>query len=526
MAGLGELIRLALRRDRIVLPAWIAALVVVAASAAAATTALYPTAEALAGAGSAIDTTPALLALYGPLHDTTSVAELAMWKPGGSGAIIVAVLMLLTAVRHTRTEEETGRLELLGSAVVSRSAPLVAALVVGFGAALVLGVLTALALVAVGLPVAGSIAFGAAWAGCAAVFTGVGAVAAQLTRGARAARVLAAGVLAVAFGLRAVGDAVGPQLLSWLSPLGWVQQVRAFAGERWWVLLLPLVATAALGLLAWWLAGIRDLDAGLLPDRAGRATAAPALRGTLTLAVRQQRGILLAWSVAFAVLAAVLGNVAAGVGALLDSDQLRAAVAALGGEQGLVDAFLAVDMSVLGTLAAVFAVQSVLRLHTEELAHRADALLAGPVGRWRWVGADLAVAAAGTVLLMLVAGVVAGLAHGSHTGDPAREVGRLVAAALVQLPAIWVLGGVALALCGLVPRFATAAWFVLVGVVLIGEIGPVARFPQWVMDLSPFRHLPHLPGDVVSAAPLVWLAVVGLALVAIGFAATRRRDIV
>ena len=69
------------------------------------------------------------------------------------GAIAVAVLALFLVVRHTRTEEETGRLELLGATVVGRQAPLTAALLVTAGACLVAGVGTTLGLIAVGLPV-------------------------------------------------------------------------------------------------------------------------------------------------------------------------------------------------------------------------------------------------------------------------------------------------------------------------------------------------------------------------------------
>ena len=52
--------------------------------------------------------------------------------------------------------------------------------------------------------------------------------------------------LGVAYLVRAFGDTRpvdGARWVSWLSPLGWGQQVRAFAGDRWWVLLI-LVAFA------------------------------------------------------------------------------------------------------------------------------------------------------------------------------------------------------------------------------------------------------------------------------------------
>jgi len=46
-----------------------------------------------------------------------------------------------------------------------------------------------------------------------------------------------------------------------------------------------------------------------------------------------------------------------------------------------------------------------------------------------------------------------------------------------------------------------------------------------VLDVSPFTHVPKLPGGTVTAAPLFWLSVIALALSVAGLAALRRRDI-
>ena len=83
------------------------------------------------------------------------------------------------------------------------------------------------------------------------MFTAVAAVTAQLSPSARFARGAAFAVLAAAFTLRAVGDAGSTAALSWLSPLGWSLQVRPYAGDRWWVLLLHLATTALLTALAY-----------------------------------------------------------------------------------------------------------------------------------------------------------------------------------------------------------------------------------------------------------------------------------
>jgi len=46
-----------------------------------------------------------------------------------------------------------------------------------------------------------------------------------------------------------------------------------------------------------------------------------------------------------------------------------------------------------------------------------------------------------------------------------------------------------------------------------------------VLDLSPFAHVPKLPGADASAAPLLWLALVVVALAAVGLLGFRRRDV-
>ena len=61
-------------------------------------------------------------------------------------------------IRHTRTDEEAGRLELVGSAVVGRDAPLVAGLITAIAPILAVTVLLWVALPLIGLPAAGSAA--------------------------------------------------------------------------------------------------------------------------------------------------------------------------------------------------------------------------------------------------------------------------------------------------------------------------------------------------------------------------------
>ena len=529
LAGTGQLARLALRRDRIALPACVYVIVALVSGTAYTFKKLYPTAAGRAALAATGESNPALRFLYGRI-DGSSLGSLTTWRYGIWAGIFTALMAIFVVIRHTRTDEEGGRLELVGSASVGRPAALTAGLLTAAGPSVAIALLLTLALPFTGLPAAGSAALGLSVGACGLAFTGIAAVAAQLTTSARGARGIALGVLGAAFVLRGVGDAAGaggPSWLSWASPLAWIQLIRPFAGERWWVLLLPL-AVAALGVaLAFALAARRDLGAGLLPDRPGRATASRLLSGPFGLAWRLQRGALAGWAVGYAFIFVACGAAAKGVGQLLGtSTALQREFSRLGGQAVIVNAYLAALMLLAGLVAAAYATSAVLRLRGEETEGRAEPVLAASVGRIRWALSHIAVAVAGTVLLLAVAGAATGLGYGLRAGPAGPQVTRMLGAALAQLPASLALAAVAVLLFGLLPGAAVPGAWTAVGLAVVIELfGQVLQVTHWVLDVSPFTHTPRLPGGTVTAAPLAWLCAAALAFSVAGLAGFRRRDI-
>jgi hypothetical protein len=192
-------------------------------------------------------------------------------------------------------------------------------------------------------------------------------------------------------------------------------------------------------------------------------------------------------------------NIASTVGDFFDSPQFRDVLAKLGGEQGLVDAYLAAMLGMVGIAASAYEIQAAMRLRAEENTLHAEQLLATAVGRIRWAASHITIAVLGTTLLMVAIGLGAGLAHGTQVGD-VNQIGRVLGGALVQLPAAWVLTGIVVAAFGFAPRLAVAGWVALVGFLLLAEIGPLLKLNQWVMDLSPYAHVPKILGAVHQPA--------------------------
>jgi ABC-2 type transport system permease protein len=527
--GTAPLARLILRRDRVLMPIWILFMAVLPLSLASGTAVLYKTDAERQGYIDGLGGSPMLVLFYGTKPSDPNLGALIFWR-AGTGIVIMGLIAVLFVIRHTRVEEEAGRRELLGSAVVGRHASLAAALVTMTGASLLIGLLVALGMISQHTPTSGSFAMGLAWASAGIVFAAIGAVAAQLTEGSGAARGIGLGVLGVAFALRGVGDVAGGGLawLSWISPLGWAHNVHAYAGDRWWIFGLLLAATAALSYVAFRLSAGRDVGAGLLPPHLGPATAAPALRSPLALAWRLHRGSLYGWLIGLGVVGGLLfGGVAQTSANLLDGNaELTDIMERIGGKSAASDIFLAGTLGIGAIAVAAYGISAALRMRSEEASLRSEPILAAGVSRMRWATSHLVFAFLGPALVMAVTGVTAGLFYGLSTGDVGREVPRVLAGALVQLPAIWVLTAITVALFGLLPRMAPAiGWGALSLCVVLGQIGAALQLNQALLDVSPFTHIPRVPGGNVAFAPLMVLTVLAVALTAVGLFGFRRRDI-
>ncbi|MFF7868550.1 ABC transporter permease [Streptomyces qaidamensis] len=516
LVGTGTLLRFALRRDRLMIPVWIAVTALMVLSMPGTLEGLYGTPAERAELIRQMETNSSLRAMVGPVFGD-SLGALTAWRVGIYAGALAAVMSLLVVVRHTRDEEESGRHELVASGTVGRRASLTAALLAAAVANVVLALLVTAGLAGQGT--AGALALGLGIAGVGMVFATMAAIVAQLTESARLARGLTAAVLGAAFVLRAAGDSGtddGSSVLTWLSPLGWLENLRPYAGERWWVLALLAGAVVLQGALAYALAGRRDLGMSFLPTRPGPASGR--LGTAAALAWRLQRGGVLGWSIGFFLAGVVYGGMTEGAADLVgDNDNARRIIERMGGQSGLTDAFLASMIGMLGLVAALWIVASVLRLHGEETSGRAEPVLANAVGRLRWATGHLVIAFGGAALIMLLAGLGFAVGYG-------RQTGPVLAACLVQLPAVWVVGGVAVLLHGVLPRAALAAWGVAGAVLLIGWVGPALDVPRAVLDVSPFGHLPKLPGGSMEWGPVAVLTGVAVLLVAAGLTGLRRRD--
>lgn len=526
LTGLGSFVRLFGRISRRQIVLWVLAMVVIIAASVVALKEAYPDQRAL-DARAALLGNPSAVLMTGPAF---SLDHYTLWAAVANELFLYvliagAIMSIVLTVRHTRTEEEAGRLELLRSLPTGRLAPPGAALLLVAIANLALGVAVSVGVLVTGAAVADGLALGAATALTGMVFAGIAAVAAQLTEHGGTASGLSLGALALAFLVRGVGDVIEAEgsWLSWFSPLAWAQQTRVFVDLRWWPLALSALALLALLVLAGHLSRRRDLGSGLRPAGAGPATASAALRGPAGLARRLLTPTMLVWTIGLFLFAIAFGSLASSLEDLADQVQALTDFAPIDLDD-LTGSFTAyiVLMLALGPLGLIVA--GVLRLRAEEQAGRLAGVLVAGTSRLgftlRWV---LVVALEACVLQVLL-GLGTGLGVWQATGE-ASWVPETTLAALAYVPAIAVAGAVALALYGLGVRLAGLAWLMVVWAALDTFLGDLLGLPEWARGLSVLHHVPFAPTDDLEAAPLVVLSLLAIVLTAVALAAQRRRDL-
>lgn len=525
VTGSARLIRFILRVDRIRLAVWIVAITLMSIASAASLSAVYPDQEAIETYIRLFGDNPALVAFAGPGYgfEDPNLGLVLVNETQLNAMIAIALMSIFLVNRHTRAEEESERADLLRANVVGRHAPATAAAMVIGSANILIGVMCTLGFIALDYEVAGSVALGASMAVVGLVFAGITALTAQVVGSGRTTLGIASAVLGASFAIRAIGD-VADNGLSWLSPIGWAQAIRAFAGERWWTVGLCLLVAATLMAAAFWLSTRRDLGSGLVPEKPGEARARRWMSNPIGFAFRLHRGALLGWATALFFLGFVYGSIADDIDELIAENPFAEEMFAAQGGATLTDQFLAAGIGQLALIAAACGIATTLRMATEEAARRAEPLLAAPVARWRWAGSHLAMAAGGSFVGLAFAGLGCGLAYGLVIGD-AGQIPRLIAAALAGYPAVLVLTSVAYVFFGKLPSVARAAWFGFALCVVVGAFGELFRLPDWTLGISPFEHLPSVPAEDPALAPVVVLVALTVVAIAFGTRSFSTRDL-
>lgn len=486
----------------------------------------YPTlADRLAFAHS-FASNDALRLFYGYPYSPLTVSGYTAWRVGGTLAILAAVFGLLAAVRALRTEEDTGRMELVLAGSVGRGVSFLSAMVAIAAGTVILWIAAFVGFLAGGLPTGGSAYLALATVSVVPVFVGVGALTSQLAPTRRIALELGSAIVGLSLLLRVIADtSAGATWLRWATPLGWAEEMRPFTGSEPLVLLLSIVASVLLLVCAARIAAGRDIGTGLLGAREDANPRLRLLSSPTAQALRSERSSLIVWSASIAVFAFILGMVStsissAGISGSVQREIARFHVGSIETPSG----YLAFVFIFFILAVSLFACAQIGAARHEEAEEQLETLLSQPVSRRRWLSGRLLLATCGAAFISLVAGLITWA--GAASQGLSISLPRMLEAGANCLPVALFFLGIAALAYAIVPRASSGVAYGLVTVTFLWQLtGSVLGAPQWLVELTPFAHVGLVPAQSFRlTAALVMLGIgLGSSLAAIWV--FQRRDL-
>jgi len=425
---------------------------------------------------------PALGILYGEPKELLTTSGYMVYRTVAILALITSLWGLMTATKLLRGQEEDGRTEAIitgsttnrhaswnmflgyiGSMVVSFS--LAALIIIGCGR-----------IPGVDTPVLTCILIAAMIYLPSLLFASLGVLVSQFSVIRRRALMYGLVPLVILFALRGIANTMSDWYwLKNITPFGWVDKFSPVADTQLaWI--LPFLITIPILVLGIYFAGKRDLGASLIKESLNVKSHYFLLKTYVQLAIRQQLGIFIGWSIAAVAVSAIIAAVAdIAAKAVADAPQMVDIIAKLGNSIG------DIKVAFLGT-GTIFIVLLLLIMATVGLGaiRRDEAML--------YLDNRVCVALIGTIVFTL---------------------------------------GIGTFVYGILPRLATLAMYVVIAwSFTIDIVASVVKLDDIFIKSSLFHYVSSSPSEVPNWATFAWLVGIGLVMAAIGIATFTRRDIV
>ena len=522
--GTLNLLRFYLRRDRFVLPVWILLPLFLIAGQISFIESMADWQKFMAE----LSANPLTNAILGPIVPL-SKEGVVLWRGLLQSSIVVMIGSSFTAIRHTRTDEEFGRYELIYGNGKGRYASITAAIGLGFAGSLISGLLVSFILINSGSSFAGSLLAGLTLCAVGLLFTGIGVLISQILQDSGSAR----GVIFALYFLSMVPMIInniggGNTLLVWLVPESWFRITSPFGESNFSPLLVFIVLSIIPIVFAYYLLDNRDLGSGIFKERLGPEDSLK-LNSPLALAFRQHKKTIVIWCMGMVFIGGSIGFITPSISEsmsemLVNMSTWAETMSKLDNREG----FISVAIYTLGLMAgtSVYGIATVHNLKKEESEHFTEIMLAYPVSRIKWMSSYLTMAYAGSAIILLVLGAAVGLGWGYSSGDMSL-VSKAMVMSLTKIPSVWVIIGIAALLYGWLPRASNALSWVVLGLFIVIEMLWEAGIVGWsAMELTPFGYAHYsIPINELSALSLSLLVLLSIIFTFAGYIGLKKRNI-
>ncbi|MBN2796317.1 MAG: ABC transporter permease [Clostridia bacterium] len=522
------MMKVILRKDRVSILVWSLSLISFTFYVAIAMPYLFPSEADLMAMTQMLEN-PAMISMLGPIYggpDYTFGAIMAAEMLIFTG-IAVAVMNILLVTKHTRRDEEDGLIELIQSLPVKKTIPLKATLITYGFVNLIIGLIIGIPLELMhieSMDMMGSIVYGLTLSAIGIIFVMLTGLMAQLSSSSRGTLGLSFLLLGLFYMMRAIGD-ISSEALSLVSPLGLMMRSKPYVDNSLIPLTIMIFASFFIGYVAISLNMKRDLDAGFLPQKNGKAEASKYLSSPFGLIVKLQKNSLVIWAITVFILGASYGSILGDVDSFLENNSMYGQLISNINENGsVIDQFVAMLHVVIALFGTIPVLNMILKLRKEEKKGRLEHLISRSVTRNKLMTSYLTFAFL-TSILMSISGAMGLFVAGNQATQGGLNFVKILEGTWVYLPAVWGMIGLSSLLIGIIPKWTKGIWFYLTFSFISIYFGGLLKLPDWVPKLSPYGHVPQLPVDSYHFTGSLILIFISAITIVIGISAFSRRDL-
>jgi len=473
---------------------------------------------------------PAMVAMVGPTAVTTATE----YTIGAMYAnemllfccLFAMIVSILHVISHTRKEEELGLTELVRSFRVGRQANSLAVMIETVIINLGLSLCTSILMIffnVTSITVEGSLLFGLSIGIAGMIAATIALVFAQIMPTSSGATGASLGMVGLLYIVRATTD-VSNINLSMVNPMGWTYLTYPFTENNWLPLIFGLLFSCIVIVFAFVLEEKRDMGAGYLPEKEGRATAKKSLLSVPGLFVKINKGVIISWLVAFVIMGAAYGAIYGDMQTFLESNELMKQMFTLTGVSIEVS-FTATIMMVLIELVTILPIAVVNKLFNEEVRLHLSQLYSTKVtrGQFYWVTIVLAVIV-GVVGIVFAAGGLGATAISVMSNGANMNIADFLVAGLNYLPSVLFFIGLAALALGWIPKLGKVVYAYLGYSFVLNYFGGILDLPDWFSKTAIQSWIPRMPTEEFDGTIFIVITLLSISLMLIGYLGYKKRD--
>jgi ABC-2 type transport system permease protein len=473
---------------------------------------------------------PAMIAIVGPtpIDSATEYTLGAMYTHEmllfcGLLAMVVSVLHVIS---HTRKEEDLGLTELVRSFHIGRQANAAATMVETILIHIILALFTSGVLMsfeAETVTVEGSLLFGASIGVAGIIGAGLALFFAQIMPTSTSATGSTLGLIGVLYIIRAGTDTSNVDL-SMFNPLGWFYLTYPYTNNDWVPLLFAFLFVVIITIVAFILEGLRDMGAGYLPERKGRAYAKKSLLSVRGLLFKLNKGVVIGWMMTFIFIGASYGAIYGDMQTFIESNEIMKQMFTHAGIS-IEESFTGTIMLVMIVLISIVPILIVNKLFAEERRMRLSQLFSTKVTRsqlyWHCMGIAIFTSVVG---IFISASTLGGTALSVMETPTTMEFNDFLAAGFNYFPSVLFIIGLAALALGWMPNLGKVVYIYLAYCFTVNYFGAIVDIPEWVSNIAVLSWLPQLPLEEFDALTFLTITVISIMLMVLGYVGYRKRD--